>query len=227
MRPLAAECQPVPVHCAGRTWILQRAGDMETLWDSFSEEDFGTDERMPYWAELWPASVLLGEWIQAHAGELERTLCLDLGCGLGLASVIASSAGARVVAVDYEWPAVYCARQAMRANGVDFHPVQMDWRAPAFRAGVFPLIFGGDILYEERFVEPVAELLQRALSPTGRAWFAGPERSPSRYAWERLPELGFSVDALASKVIDWKGHPVNVFLREVRRLAQDGSEPEE
>jgi ETFB lysine methyltransferase len=225
-RDLPEGCEQVPVQCGGRTWFLQRAWDMDALWASFNEEDFGPDERMPYWAELWPASVLLGEWILAHPEALRGSWCLDLGCGLGLVSVIASAVGARVAAVDYEWPAVYCARQAMRANRVDFHPVQMDWRVPSFRAGSFPVIFGGDILYEERFVEPVAGLLHWALARSGRAWFAGPERTPSRYAWERLPQLGFSVQTLASSVVDWKGHPVNVFLREVRREAQCTEEEE-
>jgi ETFB lysine methyltransferase len=212
-------CMPVAVSCGGRTWTLQRAGDLEELWESMTGEEFGDDERMPYWAELWPASLLLGKWVLAHSGELEGSLCLDLGCGLGLVSVIAASAGARVVAVDYEWPAVYCASQSMQANRVRFFPVQMDWRAPAFKSGRFDLIVGGDILYEERFVEPVAGLLESALAPGGRAWFAGPERTPSKYAWERLPQLGFVVEPLASSVEDWKGHPVNMRLHEVRRSA--------
>jgi ETFB lysine methyltransferase len=212
-------CEAITVRCAGRTWTLKRVGDMEALWETFAEEDFGNDERMPYWAELWPASHLIGEWIAEHAREIDGAWCLDLGCGLGLTSVIAAHAGARVVSMDYEWPAVYCARQAMIANEVEFQPVQMDWRDPGFRQGCFPLVIGGDILYEERFVEPVASLLAWILPPEGRAWFAGPERSPSRYAWRRLPQLGFTVEQRASRVVDWKGHPVNVFLREVRKAA--------
>ena len=53
----------------------------------------------------------------------------------------------------------------------------MDWRAPAVRAGSIDVLWGGDIMYETRFVAPVLQFLDHALAPDGRAWVAEPGRS--------------------------------------------------
>ena len=53
----------VDVDVEGRVWLIDRAADMEALWDQMGEDDMGEDERLPYWAEVWPASVLLGRHI--------------------------------------------------------------------------------------------------------------------------------------------------------------------
>lgn len=143
----------VQVEVEGRIWLLDRAADMEALWDRMDNDDMGDDERLPYWAEVWPASVLLGRHILRSAESLSGKACLDLGCGLGLTGMIASSIGAKVVAFDYEWPAVRFARHNAELNGV-VQPqwMLMDWREPAVKAGAFDFIWGGDVLYEKRFL---------------------------------------------------------------------------
>ena len=45
------------VNACGRDWTLERAADMEALWESMTE--FTEDERLPYWTELWPSSLVL------------------------------------------------------------------------------------------------------------------------------------------------------------------------
>ena len=114
-------CAPNPgsrvqVEVEGRTWILDRAADMEALWDAMDDRDLDEDERLPYWVEVWPASVLLGRHILRNADLLRGKPCLDLGCGLGLTGMIASSVGAEVIAFDYEWPAVRFARHNARSR---------------------------------------------------------------------------------------------------------------
>ena len=136
----------VDVDVEGRVWLIDRAADMEALWDQMGEGDLGDDERLPYWAEVWPASVLLGRHILRNRDILSGKPCLDLGCGLGLTGMIASSIGARVVAFDYEWPAVRFARHNAELNGVA-QPLWMlmDWRQPAMKEGAFDFIWGGDV----------------------------------------------------------------------------------
>lgn len=197
--------------------MLKRPADLESLWQRMTEKDFTQDERLPYWADLWPASILLGRWLTENISKLKGNRCIDLGCGLGLTSAIASSCGAQVIAVDYEWPAVFSAKRSMGLNGVDFFPVQMDWRTPAFKPHSVSYVLGSDILYEERFVEPVAQFLEHVLLPDGAAIISEPARSPSRYSWKKLCEIGFEVILLAKEKIDWNGHPVTIYVRAVRK----------
>ena len=46
----------IELSLCGRQWHLERAGDLESLWDAMDSDEFGEDERLPYWTELWPAS---------------------------------------------------------------------------------------------------------------------------------------------------------------------------
>lgn len=215
-RPMPDPGSRVEVDVAGRTWLLDRAADMEALWEAMDDGDLGEDERLPYWAEVWPASVLLGRHIMRNASRLEGRNCLDLGCGLGLTGMIAASVGARVAAFDYEWPAVRFARHNGELNNVP-QPLWllMDWRRPALKQGAFDFIWGGDVLYEKRFFNPLIELFRHALAPGGKIWIGEPVRTVSRPVWDDLPEHGFSPEKLTVEKVALCGQNATVNLWEI------------
>lgn len=167
----------IRLRLCGRKWLLYRPADLETLWEGMTEEAFAADERLPYWVELWPASLALGLWLQQKQDRIAGKRCLDLGCGLGLTAQIGAWLGARVLAVDYEPEALAYARKNTDANAVP-SPLWtvMDWRQPALAAGSVDYIWGGDILYENRFVTPVFDCIDHALSEHGAVWIAEPGR---------------------------------------------------
>jgi predicted nicotinamide N-methyase len=218
--PTAGARQRLTVRACGRDWLVERTADLETLWAAIGEAEFGPDERLPYWAELWPASLLLARWLERRRDDVAGRTCLDLGCGLGLTGIVASSFGARVVGLDYEWPALYFSRVNAELNRVP-PPlwVQMDWRAPGFRAGAFERIWGGDIVYETRFFEPLVALFEHCLAPGGRIWLGEPQRSVSRPVWDRLAGLGWRVDKVATEPVPVEGYHVTVNLWELTRGA--------
>ena len=74
------------VNACGRDWTLERAADMEALWESMTE--FTEDERLPYWTELWPSSLVLADWLYQRRESLRGQPCLDLGCGIGLTALV-------------------------------------------------------------------------------------------------------------------------------------------
>lgn len=200
----------------GRTWLLNRTGDLEVIWENMSREEFGEDERMPYWAELWPASLLLCRWLARNQELVRGKFCLDVGCGLGLTGIVGQSLGAKVVGMDHQWPAVYFSRENAALNGVA-QPLwtQMDWCAPAFKPKSFDFMWGGDIVYETRFYHPLTKLFKEYLAPGGRIWLAEPRRSVSRPVWERLAEDGFGVAKLFTEPVPVEGYHVTVNLWEL------------
>ena len=52
----------------------------------------------------------------------------------------------------------------------------MDWRQPAVRPRSIFRLWGGDIMYEKRFVAPVMHFLSHVLADDGAAWVAEPGR---------------------------------------------------
>lgn len=176
----------ITVQACGRAWTLHRATSLEALWDNMTTTlpsntggvDVADDERLPYWTELWPSSMGLAQWLERQKEAITGRTCVDIGCGLGLTAMIGQWLGARVLAMDYEEEALYFARRNALANGVP-QPLWtvMDWRRPAMARGVADHIWGGDIMYERRFVDPVLRFLEYALAPQGRVWIAEPCRS--------------------------------------------------
>jgi predicted nicotinamide N-methyase len=142
---------------------LERPVDPEKLLD---EEAFANDEFIPYWAELWPAGLALAEALPA---DLAGVRVVELGCGLGLPSLVAAARGAEVTAVDWAVDAVELLRRNAAANNVSLAVVHADWRA---FGGTFHLAVAADVLYERRYVEPLAELVLR-LAPRSLVALAG------------------------------------------------------
>ena len=206
----------VDVEIEGRVWHIDRAADLEALWDQMDDAGFDDDERLPYWAEVWPASVLLGRHILRNADVLRGKTCLDLGCGLGLTGMIAASVGAQVVAFDYEWPAVRFARHNAQLNNVP-QPLWtiMDWRQPAVKPTSFDYIWGGDILYEKRFFDPLIHLFRYALKPGGKIWIGEPVRTVSRPVWDDLRTQGFVPEKLTVEKVALCGQNATVNLWEI------------
>lgn len=138
---------------------------------------FEKDEYLPYWAELWPSSVLLAEVLLAEAG-LTALEALELGCGLGLAGIVALSRGVRVTFSDYDATALHFAARNARLNGFEqFDLLRFDWRNPPFLH--YPLIFGADLLYEERNIAPILNTICNMLSGNGLCLIVDPNRRPA------------------------------------------------
>ena len=148
---------------AGVRLELLRPLSPEALID---EEAFADDEFLPYWAELWPAARALAEVLPDVSG----LRVVELGCGLGLPSLIAAAKGASVTAVDWSPDAVELLLANAARNGLELRAEVRDWRDPWDER--FDLALAADVLYERRNVEPVLERL-RELAPAALVGLAG------------------------------------------------------
>jgi len=162
---------------AGRTFDLTWPADMDALLDlPRTRERFAADEYMPYWAQPWPAAVLLAEAMLLEPPGEGRT-AIEIGCGVGLVSVAAAMQGWRATATDYDPDAVAFADLNARQNGVRLEAATvLDYRVPLERP-VYHRVLAADLLYERRQVEPVAAWIASALTSEGMALVGDPNRS--------------------------------------------------
>lgn len=152
---------------------LERPAAPEELLD---EGRFADDEFLPYWAELWPSGLALAEAVARL--ELDGLDVLELGCGLGVPSLVAAARGARVVATDWAPEALALLEANAARNRVAVETLRMDWRQPAVLAARrFDLVLAADVLYEARNVEPLLDVLPDVLRPGGEAVLADPGRT--------------------------------------------------
>ena len=144
--------------------------------DLISEADFVRDDRLPYWADLWPSAIALARVLPSMAKPGARTL--EIGCGLGLVTIAALQAGLEVLASDYyEDALLFTRRNALVAAGREPRTRIIDWRAWPNDVGRFDLILASDLLYEQSYASLIAAAIARALAPGGRALIADPGRA--------------------------------------------------
>jgi predicted nicotinamide N-methyase len=164
---------------------LLRPSSPEELIDETAFED---DEFLPYWAELWPAAIALAAALPEVAG----LRIVELGCGLGVPSLVAAARGAEVTATDWAADAVELLRENAARNGLELRVEVRDWREPWDER--FDLAVAADVLYEQRNVEPLLERL-RELAPKALVGLAG-----RPYEAEFLGRAG-SVVEIADRVV--------------------------
>jgi SAM-dependent methyltransferase len=174
--------------------------------DLISEADFVRDDRLPYWADLWPSSRILADYLlqtervpdhsrprtqpsathdqlqpataqsRARRGTMTPSL-LELGCGLGLVTMAAMRAGYDVLATDYYEDALRFTRaNAARALGREPRTRHVDWRDFPTDLEGFDRIVAADVLYEKTYPPLLSAAIARTLAPSGEAIIADPGR---------------------------------------------------
>jgi predicted nicotinamide N-methyase len=143
--------------------------------DLIREEDFVKDERLPYWADVWPSSLILAGKLLELKGRGKTAL--ELGCGVGLSTLAATTAGYDVLSTDYYEDALDVTRANVFRNlGKLARTRLVDWRHLPDDLGRFDLAFASDVLYEKEYAELLPVILDRVLVPNGFALIADPGR---------------------------------------------------
>jgi ETFB lysine methyltransferase len=154
-----------------------------------SEEDMVRDDRLPYWADIWPSSRILARAVARETGAGKSFL--ELGAGLGLVSIGAMRASYDALASDYYDDALLFTRaNAWRALKREPRTRMIDWRDLPPDLQVADRVVAADILYEDRYPPLVANVIARALAPGGVATIADPGRPMVEQFFELLPKHG-------------------------------------
>jgi len=164
------------VEAGGAKVVLRKPRSAESL---ICDDDFAGDERLPYWADIWPSARALAGVLRGFDGAGQSML--ELGCGVGLVSVTALRAGFSVMATDYYHDAMEVTRlNALRLAGDGDARLQtrhVDWRALPDDLGRFHLVCASDVLYEPTYAELVSEVMAKTLAPQGLVCIADPGRT--------------------------------------------------
>ena len=183
--------------------------------DLIDEEDFDRDERLPYWAELWPSALALSRHLSKR--DLAATRAIELGCGVGLPTIVALARGATVLATDhYEAALDFTAHNARTNLNLEPDTTLLDWRIPDFEGlGTFDLVLAADVLYERKNAAALADLVPRLLAPGGEALFADPHRDEAPVFLVAMEKSGFE-DTREEITVEQGARGVKVILHRLR-----------
>jgi predicted nicotinamide N-methyase len=205
----ATMLQAIPFQ--GLTIELLRVADVDTLLDRLPTVQYRPDERLPYWADLWPSSLALARYLWETV-DVQGLQTLELGCGLGLAGVVASRKGAQVTFTDYEADALSFTRYNILQNAcVDAKVRYLDWHAPDL-CHTYGLVIASDLFYERANFAPLLHLLHVALAPAGQFILTEPNRPIGRDFFRMLRDHGFQYErATARLTVDGEDHTVSIY----------------
>jgi SAM-dependent methyltransferase len=203
-------------------WVLD---EPDATLDALTQEEFDrTDERMPYFAMVWPAADSLVAAVLAGP-RLDGQHVLDLGCGLGPCGFAAARRGAHVTFFDWEPRALEIVAASAREQNRSpeaFELVVGDWRRPP-PLGPFDRILGADLLYEQRNAPAVAAFLARHLKPGAEAWIADPGRPQA----DPFPALAASegLELVSQENLPPRAHGATITLLRLRRSRSSAQAP--
>lgn len=177
------------------------------------------DERIPYWAELWPAAIALGEHLPQSNLIQPGTRVTEIGCGLGLAGIIAGKLGAKVTLTDYLPEAMAFAKRNWALNFTPENQADfelMDWREPN-PALAADLVLASDVCYEKRFLADLPHAFRTLCKPGGRILVSDPYRSAAKGFFESLEQQGFLCEKFKYEIQTINGgNPMNVQVFELQ-----------
>jgi predicted nicotinamide N-methyase len=171
----------------------------------------------PLFGLLWPSGQRLAERMALRPVTCERIL--EIGCGLGLSSLIAHRRGANVTASDCHPLTHAFLDENTRLNGLP----PMDyrhglWGIAALRedglpvltsaqdasvSGLFELIVGSDILYERDDEGTLAHFIDAHAAKTSEIWVVDPNRGNRAAFHKHMARVGFSMH---EKILDQLAH---------------------
>ncbi len=183
---------------AGRTIRLFMPASAEELID---EADFDRDERLPYWADLWPSARVLALAMHSHAIEGKRIL--EIGAGLALASLVIHRRAGDVTVTDWHPLTEAFLHENLLANGLGPLPYQpgnwaLDDASGASGLGRFDLIIGSDVLYERQQPAQLARFIDQHASAGAEIIIVDPDRGNRSAFCQAMATLGYGLHMQAA-----------------------------
>ncbi len=145
----------------------------------------------PLFGVIWPSSQVLARSMLDF--DVTGLRILEVGCGLGLTSLVLSLRHADVTATDHH-PEVHGFLDTNAAlNGIDPIPYMCcDWRDDQDDLGRFDLILGSDLLYLPGHAELLSNFIHRHAQPQCEVILVGPGRREQVCFDRCMVDLGYS-----------------------------------
>lgn len=159
----------------------------------------------PLFGLLWPSGQVLAALMATRVVGAERIL--ELGCGLGLASLVAHRRGANITASDYHPLAQSFLAENTRLNALEPLPfMRTGWQDTCVELGMFDLIIGSDVLYERDEAGVLPAFIQRHAFQQAEVVIVDPDRGNRPHFNRHMAKLGFAFSDTRADCIQPDGH---------------------
>lgn len=195
------ELEWVQKEVGNQQYKIYKIKNIDHVLDQVLESASNPDENMPYWAEIWPSSIALSQYIAKSGGLIDKEI-LELGCGVGLPGLVANAEGAKVTLSDFQEDALRIVELNWIVNFGELpRTMILDWRTPPSNLK-FETVIASDVVYEQSLFKPVLNTLKNVLAEKGVIFLSEPNRSVAREFFSLLPAEGFQFEKTDEKVVN-------------------------
>ena len=125
----------------------------------------------PLWAKIWEATTLLSCYMADFPVNHEKKF-LEIGAGIGVTGIVASTFGHQVLISEYNSDALNFARANATINNCDNLKIQyLDWNRPVCNE-LFDQIIGSEVVYKKKDIKSLLKLFNKCLKPDGEVILA-------------------------------------------------------
>jgi ETFB lysine methyltransferase len=146
----------------------------------------------PFFGIIWESGIQLANLMEDYPVGGKRIL--EIGCGIGLASLVLNHRGANITATDYH-PEVkaFLDENTLLNKDPAISFVRTSWDDQLPNAlGMFDFIIGSDLLYEQEHPEHLASFIDRHAQKQSTVLIVDPRRGYSSRFMRCMTEFGFS-----------------------------------
>jgi ETFB lysine methyltransferase len=148
-------------------------------------------ETWPLFGLIWASGTALAELMLSR--DIAGKRVLEVGCGIGLASLVLNHRQADITATDIHPEAAGFMLENTRINQDRPIPfLRSGWSDGQTGLGLFDLIIGSDLLYERSHVLPLASFIDQHAGPGCEIILVDPGRGHHANFSKRMVELGYA-----------------------------------
>lgn len=145
----------------------------------------------PMFGVIWPSSLVLAHFMNDYDTGSKRIL--EVGCGMALSSLLLNKRLADITATDYHPEASkFLQRNTMLNEDADISFEQVDWADKKDTLGLFDLIIGSDLLYEDDHIQLLSEFIASHSKPACEVLLVDPGRGRMNKLSARMEAFGFT-----------------------------------
>ncbi|MGR9045508.1 MAG: class I SAM-dependent methyltransferase [Gammaproteobacteria bacterium] len=145
----------------------------------------------PLFGIIWASGEVLARLMFEH--EVDGKRVLEVGCGIGLASLVLNHRLADITATDYHPEVENFLIENVRLNQGETIPfVRTGWEDGDSGLGEFDLVIGSDLLYDRSHVEPLAAFIEQHAKSRCEVLLVDPGRGHHAPFSKKMVSLGYS-----------------------------------
>lgn len=145
----------------------------------------------PIFGVVWPSSLVMSHFLLDYDYQDKRIL--EVGCGIGLASLLLNHLHANITATDFHPAAESFLDKNVLLNDDRKIPfVLTDWREINTELGHYDLVIGSDLLYEDEHAPLLATFIERHANKQCKIIIVDPGRGRLGKFCKKMTSLGFS-----------------------------------